>query len=182
MTSMRKRCLFARSQLITAAQSGSSWERFCSFRYETSSSRFSLEGVEETAKLITGHGVRAFTFSYFSISSRLILNELALLILETKLAITCGIVALIEAMLPQSQKRCILQEERNIPSCQSLTYLRLGWVLPNRPAGFEQAVRRLGSSLRDFFSCFLGFERFFKTSSAHVSCVMKPVEEKSRNF
>ena len=46
MTSMRKRCLFARSQLITAAQSGSSWARFCSLRYETSSSRFSLEGVK----------------------------------------------------------------------------------------------------------------------------------------
>jgi hypothetical protein len=107
---------------------------------------------KEPAELTTGHNVRAFTFSYFGISSRLFLNELALLILEIKLAITRGIVALIEAMLPQSQERCILQKERNIPfPRQSLTYLRLRWALPSQPAGFEQAVRHLESSSRGFF-------------------------------
>ena len=104
------------------------------------------------AELITLHDVRAFTFSYLDISSRLILNKSALLFLEIKLAITRPIVAVIEATLSQSQERCSLRKERDIQSHrQSLTYLRLGWALPGQPAGFEQPVRRPGSSSHDFF-------------------------------
>jgi hypothetical protein len=106
----------------------------------------------ETADLVAGHGVRAFTFSYLGVGSRLILNESALLFLEIKLAITRAIVILIEATLSQSQERSSLQKKRN-RQCprQSLTYLQLGWALPAQPAGFEQTVRRPGSSSRDFF-------------------------------
>lgn len=101
--SMRKRCLFPRSQLITAAQSGSSWARFCSFRYESSSSRFNLlNNKRRWPKQVIGHDIRAFTFNHFSISSRFIVNETALLFFEIKLAITRIVVALVEAILSQN--------------------------------------------------------------------------------
>ena len=49
-----------------------------------------------------GDDIRACTFSCFSISSRFIVNETALLYFEINLAITGVVVALIEATLSQS--------------------------------------------------------------------------------